>query len=340
MSNFDKRTSVLEEISELSTQSESLKHDIEPEPDLDDSETGPIDYGVKFIAILAALILAIVCFEVSRLVIFSFELSQLFGLCVSALVGAGLAYLGLLGVRFVAAGRQLDGYHEVRRASEVMMNDSAENYRASFLQVAKRNLKSPDYQHSIAQLQTGDKQHLQGKEALEFFANTTLRAKDEKALSLISKESRDVALVIGVSPFATIDMMVILFRNYRLIKQLSTLYGIRPSRRIQYSLLKKVLTTTFAGGATELAISSLLPEFGVNMMTKLSSRAAQGLGAGVMTSRIGLAALEAVRPLAFEQGQQPKVKQILRETFGLNNGTNKADAINFEETLYNKGTKK
>jgi len=83
-----------------------------------------------------------------------------------------------------------------------------------------------------------------------------------------------------------------------------------------------------------------LPEFGVSMMTKLSSRAAQGLGAGVMTCRIGLTTLDAVRPLRFNKLKKPTIKQVLKETFGLNASKPDSQSIMSEDILQNTGKEK
>lgn len=62
-------------------------------------------------------------------------------------------------------------------------------------------------------------------------------------------------------------------------------------------------------------VSELLTELGAyglgaSATSKLSAQLAQGIGAGVLTARLGLRGLEVCRPVPWLSSQKPKLKHI------------------------------
>ncbi|VEH67366.1 membrane protein [Rodentibacter pneumotropicus] len=50
-----------------------------------------------------------------------------------------------------------------------------------------------------------------------------------------------------------------------------------------------------------------------DITAKLSARAAQGIGVGLLTARLGIKAMEFCRPLAFQTAEKPKSSHIQKE---------------------------
>ena len=91
----------------------------------------------------------------------------------------------------------------------------------------------------------------------------------------------------------------------RMLRQLSSLYGNRPGSLGTFKLLGMIGTNlTVAGG---LAISdSLLQQFiGKGVVGRLSTKFGEGMVNGILTARIGLAAMELCRPMPFRAIEKP-----------------------------------
>ena len=108
-------------------------------------------------------------------------------------------------------------------------------------------------------------------------------------------------------------MFFIAWRNIRLVNQIARLYGIELGYVSRLRLLRMVLVNMAFAGATEL-----IQDLGVNWLSqdltaKLSARAAQGIGVGLLTARLGIKAMEFCRPLAFESNEKPRLSHIHKE---------------------------
>lgn len=82
----------------------------------------------------------------------------------------------------------------------------------------------------------------------------------------------------------------------RLINRIAALYGIELGYFSRIRLFKLVLLNVAFAGASEM-----VREIGMHWMlqdlaARLSARAAQGIGAGLLTARLGIKAMELCRP--------------------------------------------
>lgn len=140
-----------------------------------------------------------------------------------------------------------------------------------------------------------------------------LKPLDEVAMKRISNYSLQTGMAVALSPWATLDMAISLWRNLKMIDEVGQLYGVRPSLRNRYKLLKRVITQLAFVGASEVAIDQLSNEFGTTtVMGMAGGRLAQGVGVGIYTAKIGIAAMEVSRPIQFAPQQQPKLKSLIK----------------------------
>ncbi|EPW2013040.1 TIGR01620 family protein, partial [Shigella sonnei] len=103
--------------------------------------------------------------------------------------------------------------------------------------------------------------------------------------------------MIAVSPLALVDMAFIAWRNLRLINRIATLYGIELGYYSRLRLFKLVLLNIAFAGASELVREVGMDWMSQDLAARLSTRAAQGIGAGLLTARLGIKAMELCRPL-------------------------------------------
>ena len=151
------------------------------------------------------------------------------------------------------------------------------------------------------------------REILHLFSQNVLQPVDKQAKKLITKASTESAALVAISPLALVDIFFIAWRNIRLINQIAQIYGIELGYFSRIRLLRIVLVNMAFAGATEL-----IQDLGVNWLSqdltaKLSARAAQGIGVGILTARLGIKAMEFCRPLAFQPGEKPRLSQLHKE---------------------------
>ena len=127
---------------------------------------------------------------------------------------------------------------------------------------------------------------------------------------------RDEALMIAVSPLALVDMAFIAWRNLRLINRIATLYGIELGYYSRLRLFRLVLLNIAFAGASELVREVGMDWMSQDLAARLSARAAQGIGAGLLTARLGIKAMELCRPLPWIADDKPRLGDFRRELIG------------------------
>ncbi len=155
------------------------------------------------------------------------------------------------------------------------------------------------------------------KEILQLYARTVLTKVDQKAISEIAKFSTEAVVLVALSPVAIIDMMIMLWRNLRMINKVAGLYGLKLSYWSRIKLIKQIFINMAYAGASEILTDVGADMLGADLLGKLSGRLAQGLGAGMLTARLGLRTLKLCRPIPFDcialNSTEPKINIIRRE---------------------------
>jgi hypothetical protein len=81
-------------------------------------------------------------------------------------------------------------------------------------------------------------------------------------------------------------------------------------------LIRQVFRNMLYAGATELVTEVGMDLLGAELTAKLSARAAQGVGAGLLTARLGMRTMEACRPLPWCADEKPKVGELRKRLIG------------------------
>lgn len=151
------------------------------------------------------------------------------------------------------------------------------------------------------------------REVIDHIDRVFLQPLDKEALRRISNFSLQTGAAVAASPWASLDMLLSLWRSIKMIDDVAQVYGMRPSLANRYKLLKLVVHQLAFVGVSEVVIDQVMEEFGPSMLTGLASaRVAQGLGAGIYTAKIGVAAMKVSRPIGFSKDNEPKAKSIIR----------------------------
>jgi len=148
-------------------------------------------------------------------------------------------------------------------------------------------------------------------ELIQLYSRVVLTKVDEKALNEVAKFSTEAVVLVALSPVAVIDMLIMLSRNLRMINKISGLYGLKLGYWSRIKLIKQVFVNMAYAGVSELVADFGSDMLGAELLGKLSARFAQGLGAGMLTARLGAKTMELCRPIPFKE--KPKLTQVRKK---------------------------
>ncbi|MTH46364.1 TIGR01620 family protein [Intestinirhabdus alba] len=154
------------------------------------------------------------------------------------------------------------------------------------------------------------------REIITLYAHLVQPVLDVRARREIGRSAAEATLTIAISPLALVDMAFIAWRNLRLINRIAALYGIELGYYSRLRLFRLVLLNMAFAGASELVREVGMDWMSQDLAARLSARAAQGIGAGLLTARLGIKAMELCRPLPWIEDDKPRLGDFRRLLIG------------------------
>src|SRR5690606_23505080 len=112
---------------------------------------------------------------------------------------------------------------------------------------------------------------------------------------------------------AVVDLLFVLVTILGLVRRLARLYGGRPGTLGFLRLTRAVLGHLAVTGGMAAGDSILQQIVGHGLAAKLSARLGEGVVNGILTARVGIAAIEVCRPLPFVVGKPPSLSDVMAE---------------------------
>ena len=128
---------------------------------------------------------------------------------------------------------------------------------------------------------------------------------------MILAASKRVSIVTAVSPRALVDIGYVVFESARLIRRLSELYGGRPGTLGFLKLTRNVIAHLAVTGTVAMGDSIIQQLVGHGLAARLSARLGEGVINGLMTARIGISAMDLVRPFPFNAERRPNIGDFI-----------------------------
>lgn len=235
--------------------------------------------------------------------------SPVLGIAWSAVFVLVLGAAGRAAWRMWQKLRRLRFQRDMRaRVEELLGHNGLSEARSLCDQLATEagQLQSPAYLRWREQLEDTHND----REVLRLYGRMVLAEADARALERVSSHAGDVAVMVAVSYFPAVDMLLVLWRQLKLVEEVSSAYGMDPGYWGRIALLRKVLRNMALAGAAEIATEVGVEVLGAGVMARLSAAAAQGVAAGVLTARLGLRTMDACRAIAWEDGERPRLRQV------------------------------
>ena len=277
--------------------------------------------GKVFTSCIAILLTSAAGMELYRLLDWSFEFHTWAGMAVSILVVLTLVS-GIWQLRKSLAGlKQLREAEHLRQEAETLQQEHTHGHAAQLLNKLEQHYKyHPQGQEVLQNIHHIDSTY-NDTEIVHFLSKHALQQQDLQARHCIQRHSIEAGVLVAISPWASFDMLLAGWRNFRMLKEIMSIYGIAPSAVAQIKLLRKVLHSIAFAGLSDMAMDAGSTLLGTSVMAGLSARAGQGLGAGLFTARTGLTAMELCRPLPDNQQRTPLLKSIANELLRKISGT-------------------
>jgi len=233
--------------------------------------------------------------------------------CISLIAGTSL-FKELTGLRRFKHQQKMQA-----QAKAILIDDKPSDAQALCQKISKQ-LPCDFIPEQNAQWEKICQSDYNDAELLQLYSRVVLSKVDDKALKEIAKFSTESVVLVALSPVAVIDMMIVLWRNLRMINKITGLYGLKLGYWSRIKLIKQVFVNMIYAGATELIADFGTELVGADLLGKLSGRLAQGLGAGMLTARLGLKTLQLCRPISFDAlpsvHEQPKLADVRKEVLG------------------------
>jgi putative membrane protein len=130
---------------------------------------------------------------------------------------------------------------------------------------------------------------------------------------MVLSSAKRVAIVTAISPRALVDILFVGAEILRLIRRVATLYGGRPGVIGFWRLAQATITHLAVTGGIATGDSIIQQILGHGVAARLSARLGEGVVNGLLTARVGIAAVEVCRPLPFISGSPPRLGDVMAE---------------------------
>lgn len=227
---------------------------------------------------------------------------------------AALAALALLVIlmREMMAIARLASVERLRaKALDAISRDDPKIARAVVAELASFVSHKPETAAGRRALASLEHDIIDGADLVRIAEAEILAPLDARARQLILDAAKRVSLVTAVSPRALVDLAYVLFEAGRLIRRLSELYGGRPGTLGFFRLARGVLAHLAVTGAIAAGDDFVHQIVGQGLAARLSAKLGEGVVNGMMTARIGVAAMEVTRPLPFSALKRPGMTDFL-----------------------------
>jgi putative membrane protein len=271
-------------------------------------------WGTVFWSALGGLVLMGAGLGVTHLVQDLFAINDGLGF-----LGVGFAALATLALVVIIAREALslsrlatiEKLHARARAA-IISDDRAES-RVIVQDLLKIAHGNPQLARARAALLGHADDIIDGADMIKLAERELMSPLDIEARRLVSVAAQRVSIVTAISPRALIDVLFVFAAALRLVRQLARLYGGRPGTLGMIRLMRHTVSHLAITGGMAASDSMIQQVLGHGIAAKLSQRLGEGVLNGLLTARLGLAAIDVTRPLPFTALPRPALADLAKD---------------------------
>jgi putative membrane protein len=197
-----------------------------------------------------------------------------------------------------------------RRALETIMSDNRDAGRALLDDMLTLTKRIPRLARGRGRLEVHRNDIIDGRDLVGLAERELMAPLDLEARTLVASAAKRVSVVTAISPRAAVDMLFVLVNALNLIRRLAVLYGGRPGALGVLKLFRQVMSHLAVTGGVAVTDSLLQQLIGHGLAARLSARLGEGMVNGLLTARLGLLAMDLVRPLPFHELPRPSLNDV------------------------------
>lgn len=251
---------------------------------------------------------------VSRLIEDAFSRAPPLGWVAAAAAAiAGLAALVIITREIWALARLRRIAHIQADAAHAINSDDLPAARRATGQLKALYRRRPDAQLGLRELGAYDGDILDGRARMRLAERCLVSPRDAEAHRIIAHAARRITLLTTVAPTAALDILLVAVQNLRMIRDLATLYGGRPSALATLRLARMVVGHLAVTGGLALSDNLIQHLVGRGLLGRLSARFGEGTVNGILTARVGLAARDVCRPIPQDASAKETLSSLMKE---------------------------
>ncbi|QFT55492.1 TIGR01620 family protein [Microbulbifer sp. THAF38] len=260
-----------------------------------------------------ALIVAVLAWELRQLYTWAADKHWGLGILAGVVIASFAAAIVSALWEFFRAGQPLRKLQKTQAMAAEMRECRSHEEAESFRRQLQEHFSAKPQGVLLNRVLDDAPDYYDSSELLQHLEVTFLNALDQEAQRRVVRHATTTGALVGLSPFASIDILVALRQSLRMIDDVAQIYGVQPSIVVRWRLFKKVLALVAYSGASEYAISEVWPDLvGDSLAGTVSARLGQGVGASLFMARIGLAAMQSCRPIPFAEKQRPRLSALIK----------------------------
>jgi putative membrane protein len=271
-------------------------------------------WGRLFWCATGSLMLLAIGLAVTGLIEDLFARSQELGWLGLVLATVATVSLVIIGVREAIGLLRLETMERLhQRAADTILSDNRIEGRALVRDLIALTRSVPRLSRARASLEGHLVDIIDGADLVRLAERELMTPLDQEARRLVGAAAKRVSIVTAVSSRAGIDMLFVLATALVLVRRLSFLYGARPGALGLFRLMRLVISHLAMTGGLAASDGLLQQMLGHGIAAKLSARLGEGLLNGLLTARLGLAAIDVIRPLPFAVLSRPTLSDLMSD---------------------------